>query len=130
MNASDTIFGDALTAPFWQGAAQHVLMIQHCAKCGHNQFYPRPFCLKCRSSSPTWIAASGLGTVYSRTVIRRSPNPAQPAPYVNALVDLDEGPRLFTSLTSMDCGIGERVRVTWREREDAPPLPIFEPAEH
>ena len=126
MDVVQTAFGDALTAPFWDGARRGTLMIQRCKQCGSHQFYPRPFCVRCRSDSVAWTAASGLATVYSKTVIRRAASPDQAVPYVNALVDLDEGPRLFTSLLDMDIAIGDRVRVAWRDRAEGPPVPVFE----
>ena len=43
-----------------------------------------------------------------------------------AIVTLDEGPRLTTNLVGGDVEIGDRVRVTWRERAGLPPLPVFE----
>jgi uncharacterized OB-fold protein len=52
--------------------------------------------------------------------------PDLPPPYVVAVVALDEGPRMTVSLVGKPCRIGDRVRVTWREREGQPALPAFE----
>ncbi len=122
-------FGDALTRPFWDAATRHELLIQHCDACGRHQFYPRAFCRFCHAAAVTWVKASGRGVVYSLTRIWHSDDPAQPAPYINALVELDEGPRFFTTLLACAERIGQRVRVAWRDRADAPPLPVFEAAE-
>jgi len=46
-------------------------------------------------------------------------------PYVVAIVQLDEGPRLLTTVVGGRSRIGERVRLTWRDRDGAPPLPVF-----
>jgi hypothetical protein len=46
-------------------------------------------------------------------------------PYVVAIVTLDEGPRLTTNLIGDEPEIGDRVSLTWRERADLPPLPVF-----
>jgi hypothetical protein len=62
------------------------------------------------------------------TTVHRQVSPDFPVPYVNALVTLDEGPRLLTTLVGAPCAIGARVRVTWKERAGAPPLPMFAPA--
>jgi hypothetical protein len=121
-------FGDAITRPFWEAAEQRRLLIQRCEGCGQHQFYPRRFCRRCHRETVTWVEASGVGRVYTMTRIWHSEDPALPAPYVNALVELDEGPRLFTTLVGSDCAIGQRVKVAWRERSGAPPLPVFEPA--
>ena len=63
------------------------------------------------------------------TTVHRQVSPDLPAPYVNALVQLDEGPRLLTTLVGGPCAIGDRVRVRWQERTGAPPLPVFAPAQ-
>ena len=74
------------------------------------------------------MRASGFGTVYSMTTVHRQVSPDFPAPYVNALVTLDEGPRFLTTLVGGPCAIGDRVRVTWKDRPGTPPLPMFTPA--
>ena len=123
------VFGDALTAPFWEGASHGELRLQRCSSCGHVQFYPRPFCLSCDGTELHWVAATGTGTVYTLTRIWRSADPSRQVPYINALVELDEGPRLFTTLIGTGLSIGQRVKVAWQERAEAPPLPVFEPLE-
>ena len=125
MSAKPAPFGDALTEPFWEAAARHELVIQQCEACGHHQFYPRPFCTVCHGSDVRWVRASGRGTIYTLTRVWHSEDPDNPPPYYNALVELDEGPRLFTTLVDGDFVIGQRVVVGWQERPDAPPLPVF-----
>jgi uncharacterized OB-fold protein len=56
-------------------------------------FYPRVLEPGTGNTDLEWLPASGLGTVYSVTVIRPKP-PAQP--YNVALIDLDEGPRMMS----------------------------------
>ena len=76
------------------------------------------------------MRASGLGTIYSMTTVRRQASPDFPAPYVNALVELDEGPRLLTTIVGGPCAIGDRVRVTWKDRgRGAAPAPEWLRAE-
>jgi len=102
--------------------------VQRCRRCGTHQFFARPFCLSCSGDALEWVRASGLGTVYSMTIVHRQVSPDFPAPYVNALVTLDEGPRLLTTLVGPPCAIGARVRVLWKDRAaGAPPLPMFTP---
>ena len=119
--------GDPLSAPFWEAAWRRELVVQRCRRCGAHQLFARPFCLACDGTDLEWIPASGLGTIYSMTTVRRQMSPDLPVPYVNALVELDEGPRLLTNIVGGDCAIGERVRVVWQDRPAAPPLPLFEP---
>jgi len=121
------IFGDAITAPFWEAARKHQLLVQRCQVCGKHQFYPRPFCLTCGADRMEWTPAKGLATVYSLTTVRIAVIPDLEPPYVVALVALDEGPRMTTNIVGGACRIGDRVRVAWRDRTEMPPLPVFEP---
>jgi uncharacterized OB-fold protein len=72
-----------------------------------------------------WAAPSGLGTVYSTTVVRK-----KEGDYNVCLVDLDEGPRMMSRVIGVDPGavrIGHRVRAqVLRTGEDA--LLVFAPA--
>jgi len=122
-------FGDAITRPFWEAASLRRLVIQRCTVCGHHQFYPRRFCLSCDGADLGWVDAAGTGTVYAATTVRLQVIPELQPPYQVALVELDEGPRLTANIVGEPCRMGDRVRVAWRERPDAPPLPVFESAE-
>ena len=125
--AARETWGDPTTAAFWEAAREHRLVLQRCADCGHWQFYPRPFCLECGSSALSWQEASGRGRVYSSSETHMAPSPDIETPYVVAVVELDEGPKLMTNIVNGRCRIGDRVRVRWREREEGPPIPDFEP---
>ena len=120
-------FGDPTTAEFWAAARRHDLVIQRCGGCGRHQFYPRPHCLSCGSGDLAWVQAKGTATVYSMTEIHMAPSPEFAIPYVVAIVELDEGPKMMTNLVNGRCQIGDRVRLAWRAREGKPPLPVFEP---
>jgi uncharacterized OB-fold protein len=121
-------YGDPLSAPFWEAASEGRLVLQRCDSCGAHQHYPRPFCLACDGEALSWTDASGLGTVYSQATVHVPVHPQLPPPYVIAVVELDEGPRLTTNIVDGETSIGERVRVVWRDRADAPPYPVFTPA--
>ena len=123
----ETAYGDPLSEPFWRAAARHELVVQRCRRCRAHQFFARPLCLGCQATDLEWVSATGLGTIYSMTTVRRQVSPDFPVPYVNALVDLDEGPRLLTTIVGGACAIGDRVRVVWKDSPNAPPLPLFEP---
>ncbi len=71
------------------------------------------------------VEASGNGTVYSVTTMRIPVTEALAPPYLLALIDLDEGPRLLSNIESDTARIGDRVCVAWRDRKDAPPVPVF-----
>lgn len=121
-------YGDPMTYPFWEAAERHELMIQHCKACGHYQFYPRPFCLNCESNDLEWQQVNGDATVYAMTTVHVQIAPHFSPPYIAAIVELEEGPRMLTNIEGGAVAIGDRVKLGWRERENEPPLPIWTPA--
>jgi uncharacterized OB-fold protein len=98
------------TRPFWEGARARQLRLQRCRDCHKYIFYPRLVCPFCLSDNLDWVTASGKGKVYSYTVVRRAMHPAfrEDVPYVLAIVELEEGPRLTTNIVGV---VPEEVRV-------------------
>jgi uncharacterized OB-fold protein len=104
--------------------------VQRCQACGRAQLYARPHCLVCRAPV-RWVDGSGRGTVYSYTVIRQNPSRSfrHLLPFVVALVDLDEGPRLMTNIVGCEASqvhIGSVVQVRFEPVSEAAALPMFE----
>jgi uncharacterized protein len=88
-----------VTAPFWAATAAGRLVVPHCLDCGNVQWPPQPACGRCLGERLEWLTCSGNGVLYSSTVVHRSPDPHEhPAPYIVAVVTLDEGPNLLTRL--------------------------------
>jgi uncharacterized OB-fold protein len=119
---------DAYAEAFWKGVSDGQLLIQRCKSCGHHQHYARPFCLKCRAGALEMVPASGKGSIYSFTVINRSPYEDLPAPYAVALVRLEEGVTLLSQI--VDCDPGELrcdlpVEVSFQPLRDGVTLPVF-----
>jgi uncharacterized OB-fold protein len=110
----------------WRAAlAEGRLLLQRGVASGRAFFPPRAF-EPGTGQAVEWFEASGLGEVYSVTVIGRKP--PEPAYHV-ALIALDEGPRLMSRVEGMaaeDVAIGLRVRA--RILAEDPPLLVFEPA--
>lgn len=124
---------DNETRPFWDAARDGRLLVKHCADCGAYSFYPRPFCPKCWSERVEWAEASGKATLYTWSVVHVNDLPPFPerVPYVAAVVELDEGPRMMTNV--VDCEfdalrVGMPVEVTFRPTSDEFTLPQFRPA--
>jgi len=122
---------DADSAPYWHAARQGRLVVQRCDDCGAVQLYPRDRCLSCRGPL-SWVEASGRGTVYSFTVIRQ--NHSRPfrnwIPYVVALVDLEEGPRLMTNIVDCDpedVSVGMAVRARFEPVSEEAGIALFAP---
>lgn len=122
---------DNVSATYWEAAAQGRLLFQECPSCGHRQFYPRAMCTACGGGTE-WREASGRGTVHTYTVIRQ--NWAMPfrelQPYVVAMVELEEGPRMMTNVTDIeidDVRIGLAVECYVVKVEDGLGLPFWRP---
>ena len=96
--------------PFWEGAKRHELMLPRCRRCDRPFFYPREVCPVCLSPEIDWLPASGRGRLHSFTVIHQPANAAFAAdtPYIYAMIQLDEGPRMISNLTN--CAI-EAARI-------------------
>ncbi len=87
--------------PFWEAAKRHELKLQRCAECGKFVYYPRDRCPDCFSDRLEWRPVSGRATVYSYTVVYRAATRLfADAPYILAVVELEEGPRLTTNLVA------------------------------
>jgi len=121
------------TQPFWDGAAAGKLVIQRCGACGEWQYYPRPFCKVCWSDDVSWQEASGRATLYTFSIVRQNDLPPfnDRVPYVAAIVDLAEGPRMITEVVDCsldDVRIGMDLTVTYRDLTGELKLPVFRPA--
>lgn len=122
---------DADTRQFWEAAREHRLLIRYCPDCGRYVYYPRAICPHCHSDRLEWREASGEGTIYSFTVSRRPAGPAfeDDVPYVVAIIELEEGPRMMSNVKTDDVEkvrIGERVLVAFEDVTDEITLPKFE----
>src|SRR5690606_10009716 len=89
-------------------------------------------CNHCLSDALVWRLSSGLGTIYSRTLVHRAPDPKlrDQVPYVVVLVNLDEGFRMMSQLLGPDAAqamIGARVKVVFEPGSDGTTLPFFKP---
>lgn len=89
--------------PFWDGLRAREVRIQQCGACHQYIFYPRSNCPFCLSPELAWRTVSGRGTVYTFTVARRPTAPvfADEVPQKLAVVELEEGPRLTTTLVNV-----------------------------
>lgn len=119
---------------YWDGAREDKLLIRKCGECDTFHFMPRHLCPECWSGDLHWVESAGEGTVHSFSIIRRASLPAynDQTPYVTALIDLDEGPRMVTNIVGDDAlsvAIGDRVSVVFEDRGDGAKLPQFKRAD-
>ena len=125
---------DPVTAPFWKSLADGKMQIQCCDDCGAFVFYPRALCPGCGSRKLTWKPVSGRGRIYTLTIVHKPFNASfkGDAPYVVALVELDEGCRMMTNIIDVQpdpeqVKIGMPVEVVYDRVTDAVTLPRFRP---
>jgi len=124
---------DADSQAYWQGLKDGKLLLQHCSDCGNVQFYQQAMCRQCGGENLGHRAASGRGTVHSFSVVHRAPGPAfkQDTPYAVLLVQLEEGPRMISSLVDADPATLEfdmKVELVCEPVNDQIVLPRFRPA--
>lgn len=121
-----------ISRPFWKYAREHRLVLQYCPPCDRYLYYPRPYCVRCLNAELEWREVSGRGRVYSFTVVRRAASPAfaDRVPYVHAIVELDEGPRMTTNIVGCapeEVVIGLPVRAIFHDASEEVGLVFFEP---
>lgn len=126
---------DDFTRPYWDAAAEGRLLLRRCADCGRAHHYPREFCPFCWADEDRvrWEEAEGSAVLYTWSVIHRNDLPpfGERVPYVAAVVDLAEGPRMMTELVdcqAADLGVGMPLRVAFRESGPGAAVPVFRPA--
>lgn len=116
---------------YWASATRGEFVLPHCRDCDRVFFYPRQWCPHCFGQQLDWREASGRGAVYSFSVVHQAPFPSYrgDVPYVLAVIELAEGPRMMANVLHCDPAavrIGMVVEVTFETRGDMK-IPQFQP---
>lgn len=124
---------DVWSMPFWEAARKGELRMQRCDGCGHVRFPPGPACPRCLSPTATWAVLSGRGIVWSWTVFHQLYYQGfkDDLPYNVALVELKEGPRLYTNLVGIANDAireGLPVEAVFEQATDTWTIPRFRPS--
>jgi uncharacterized OB-fold protein len=124
---------DLETQPFWDACKDGKFLLRHCNACNRDHYYPRPFCPSCWSDDVSWREASGRGSVYTYSVVHVNDLPPfnERVPYIAAIVELDEGPRVMTNVEGVefaDVRVGMPVVVDFKPISDDVTIPIFRPS--
>lgn len=122
---------DTDSESWWAAVQDRVLMVNACGSCGRSSLYARPFCPRCWSEDVALTPASGRARLYTWSVVHQSAAPFDTrTPYVVAMVDLEEGPRVMTELA--DCPAEElhadmELVIAFRRDDDGFVVPTFRP---
>ncbi len=121
-----------LTEPFWTAAKAKRLEIQRCDDCGTYRFPPESGCAACSSTNYSWTEVSGRAELYTWTAAYPPLLPyfAERAPWPLAFVQLEEGPRMATTLPGVDLSdykIGMALQADFEDLTDEVTLVVFKP---
>jgi uncharacterized OB-fold protein len=121
-----------LNEAFWTGGRDGALRIQRCADCASWIHPPQPICPDCTGKNLAAEAVSGRATLATFTVNHQVWIPGSDEPYVIAIVELEEEPRVRLTTNVVECEpqdvrVGMPLRVVFEQREDVW-IPLFAPA--
>jgi uncharacterized protein len=121
------------TQPFWDATARSELHLQRCHACDAHYFPPRPFCPTCHTDDVSWTRVSGRGRLHTYMINHRPPPGwRDEAPYVIAIVELEEGPRMMSNVVGVEASpealeLDMELEVTF-EDQGGMQVPKFRPA--
>ena len=100
------------TRPFWDGAKAHKLMLPWCKACGQAHFFPRNCCPHCFGFDLEWRQASGRGKLHTFVINHKAARGFEAkVPYVIAIVELAEGPRMMSNLVMDETPTPDNLRI-------------------
>ncbi|MFT7597920.1 MAG: putative OB-fold protein [Acidimicrobiales bacterium] len=105
-----------------------LLSLQHCLDCGEFRHPPRWYCPSCHSANYEFSPVSGRGEIYSMAINHFTIDRGwiDDLPYITAVVQLPEGPRVVGSLQGIEKSaeavgsvpLGQPVQITVEPRGD------------
>lgn len=117
---------------FWEECRNHVLKVQKCLDCGKLRWPPAFVCPHCLEQKSQWVKMSGKGKIFTFAVYHTAFHPGfkKEVPYVVAVVELAEGPRMMSNIIGCDpdeifCGMP--VKITWTDADKQFSIPLFCP---
>jgi uncharacterized OB-fold protein len=121
------------TREFWDATGEGRLLLRHCRSCDEVHYYPRNFCPSCWSDDVNWVEAAGTGSLYTWSTVMQNDLPPfhEQVPYVAAIVELDEGPRMMTRLVDCEADaieMGMRLSARFEPLDDDVTIVVFQPA--
>ncbi|MEU2000769.1 Zn-ribbon domain-containing OB-fold protein [Rhodococcus sp. NPDC019627] len=125
---------DAASEAYWAAAAEHVLVLARCRRCGSFALPPDSVCPHCGSTNPEFefVPVSGRGTVRSWTTARQSflPGFDDMLPFVLVDVELVEQAELrmigrLLDDVELDLRIGSPVVASFEDVAPGVSIPAF-----
>jgi len=124
--------GDGAPGPeaeYFKALDRGEFLLQRCGACARHVFYPRILCPHCGASALVWKRASGLGVVYSATIVRRRPE--EGGAHNIVLIELEEGVRVMSRIdgagaSKIEIGMPVKAKIVV---EDGHGVVVFEPSE-
>lgn len=105
---------------------QDTLMIRRCTGCDKLYAPLAAGCSSCASDSLEWLPSSGAGSIVSWRVVDRATGMHGEAPLTIAIVELDEGPWVYTSIEGeVPVLRGRPVRVQFQPCPPEDRFPVF-----
>jgi uncharacterized protein len=114
---------DLDSAEFWAGLTRHELLLWTCSTCGE-RYWPKTYCVKHENepwaANLSWQPSSGKGTLFAYNVHHWAFHPgfAEEIPYTYALIELDEGPLISSTMVGRKPGaddVGKPVRIVYED---------------
>jgi uncharacterized OB-fold protein len=112
--------------PFWDGLREHKFLLWCCEECGAS-YWPKTYCQN-HPNQPfaenmSWKEANGMGRIFAFNRHHWAFNPNFEVPYVYALIELDEGPLVSSTITNPETlgevqHVGQRVQVVYEDVVD------------
>lgn len=117
---------------FWDGVDRSELWMQRCDDCGKYVYFPRVYC-PYDMGTLSYEKVSGRGKILTYSIVKRTQDPSYShlTPYVAAIIQLDEGPTMFTRIVVNDLKTvtfnqEKAVEVVFIE-ENRKKIPLFRP---
>lgn len=117
---------------YLEAANERRLVVPRCLDCGDHFFPPRVVCPYCLGDHVELEESRGTGSLYSYSVVRTDGHPdrGEEAPYPVALVDLDDGPVVFSTVADCDpadLSVGMDLAVEFQALDGNQLYPVFVP---
>lgn len=110
---------DRANEHYWSSLRNHRMELPRCGECGRFHWPAHDRCPHCLADRLEWGPVAGTGFIYSYAVFHQLYHASfeSALPYNVAIIELDEGPRLISSVRAPKelVRIGKRVRIEYED---------------